>query len=421
MATKLELKTAEVTEKRGRLGKFFDDHKKPEGFTFSAAQVDEVKALNTELDALGKEVAELRELDAIEVKNREAIEALNTPNRNVPFASGGAGGGAGRIDTKGMGSDGFSHPARVEVGRLFVESKGFKNRQAGVPLAASFPDLEVKTLFQTSAGWSPFVPRIPTVALSPQQQPRVIDVFPTGTTASAAIKFMQETTFTNAAAGVAEAGAYPESALQLTELTQNVIKLATFLPVTDEQLEDVEGTRDYVDGRLGLMMGQLLDNQLTTGSGAGSNLTGLANIAGIQNVAKVAGDATTDALLKAIVGVQTIGFAQPSAIVMNPTDWMNVRLLKTADGIYIWGHPSANGPATMWGLPVVASTFVTLGTSYTGDYMGQTQVFYRRGLEFLVTNSNNDDFTKGRQCIRCDMRVVLVCFRPSAIRKTTGL
>lgn len=417
MATKLELKVAELTEKRTKLDRLFTENKSAEGLTLNATQVDEVRTLNTELNALGTEVKSLRELEEIEAKNRESLDTLNTPTRTVPFAG-------GKPETKGMGTDGASHPARVEIGRAFTESKSFKGWEPGRSksgMEVSMPDVEVKTLFQTGAGWSPFSPRIDRVALSPQQQPRIIDAFPTGTTNSVAIKFMQETTYTSAAAGVAEGGDYPAAALALTEQSASVIKLATYLPVTDEQLEDVDGARDYIDNRLGLMMGQLLDNQLLTGSGSGANLTGLANVSGIGNVAKVSGDETTDAWLKAIVGVQTVGFAEPSAILCNPTDWMNVRLLKTADGVYIWGHPSMVGPATMWGLPVIASTYVTAGTSFTGDFKGQTQVFFKRGLTFKVTDSNNDDFTKGRQCIRCDMRVVLVVFRPSAIRKTTGL
>ncbi len=396
MPTKLETKTAEITAKRTKLNELFTSNTKPEGITFTAAQIDEVKTLNTELTAIGKEVADLRVLEDIETKNRAELEALQTPGRTIPFP-GGSGGSGFNIEAKGHYGAALEPP---DLGKMFIESKGFKAWKPGHVLSASMPEIETKTLFQTSAGWTPFVPRIARVALSPQQQPRVIDAFATGTTGSAAIKFMQEDTFTNNAAGVAEAAAYPESAYHLAEITQNVNKLATFLPVTDEQLED---------------------NQLVTGSGSGANLTGLQFVSGIQTAAQVGGDATTDTILKAIVKVQSVGFSEPSAVLFHPTDWMNVRLLKTPDGIYIWGHPSQTGPAMIWGLPVIASTYVTLGTSYVGDFKGQCQVFYRRGLEFLVTNSNNDDFTHGRQCIRCDMRVVLVVYRPKAVYKATGL
>lgn len=415
MATKLELKTAELTEKRNRLAGLFDAHKGPEGLTLSAAQVDEVKGLNTELNALGKEVKDLRDLDEIETKNRESLEALNTPARTVPFGHG------GKPETKGTGTDGASAPARPDLGKLFVESKGFQGRSSGMSAKISLPDLEVKTLFQTSAGWAPFSPRIGHVALSPQQQPRIVDVFPAGSTGSAVIKYMQETTYTNAADWTAEAAQFPESALALTEVSVNVVKLSTFLPVTDEQLEDVDGARDYINSRMELMMGQRLDSQLLAGDGTGSNLLGLDAVSGIQTRAAAGADETTDTLLKAIVDVQATGFAEPSAILMHPTDWMNVRLLKTADGIYIWGHPSTVGTATMWGLPVVSSTYVTAGTARVGDFKGQSQVFHRKGLEFLISNSHSDFFIKGKQAIRCDQRVVLVVFRPTAFVKVTGL
>ena len=424
MPTKLETKTAEITEKRNRLAGMFDTAKSAgDGLAFTAAQVDEVKTLNTELNALGREVAELRTLDEIETKNRAELDALNTPVRQLPFS--GRMRPDGSIETKGgdggAANDGQYGYARPDLGTRFIESKAFKAWQHGQPIHVSMPDIEVKTLFQTSAGWAPFIPRIARIALSPQQLPRIIDVFPTGTTGAAAIKYMQETLYTNNAAGALEAGTYAESAYQLTEQTQLVVKLTNSLPVTDEQLDDVEGARDYINNRMELSQGQLLDNQLLTGSGVGANLLGIANVVGIQTAAQIAGDDALDSWLKSITAVQTVGFSEPSAILANPIDWQNVRLLKTTQGQYIWGHPSVVGPATAWGLPVVTSTFVPAGESFTGDYRGQTQIFFRKGLEFMVTNSHQDDFTHGRQMIRCDQRCVLVVYRPKAIFKTTGI
>src|SRR5207245_1264112 len=82
---------------------------------------------------------------------------------------------------------------------------------------------------------------------------------------------------TNAAAETAENSAYPESALQLTERTSAIQKIPTFLPVTDEQLEDVEQVRGYLTDRLVFMIRQRLDAQVLNGNGTAPNLKGILN------------------------------------------------------------------------------------------------------------------------------------------------
>ena len=75
----------------------------------------------------------------------------------------------------------------------------------------------------------------------------------------------------------------------------------------------------------------------------------------------------------------------------------------------------------MWGVPVVASTYITAGTGYVADFIAHTMLFWRRGIEFLVSNSHSDYFARGQQAIRADARCSLVCFRPTAITKFSGI
>ena len=420
MATKLEQKQAEKTEKVNRMAKFFEEKKTPEGFNMTKAETEQVQSWNKELEELSVEVKSLHDMDEIERKNLERIKELNTLERpgGVSFKGG--------IDPRGMGNDGAALMGhRPRLGDIFTKSKGYKERK-GNTFSASDTGVEMKTLFSTTNGWDPFVTRLPRVALSPQQAPKIVDAFPVGTTNQHSIKFMLETTYTNAAAEAVEGALYAESALKLTEQIQAVVKLATFLPVTDEQLEDEEQARDYLNNRLELMLRQRLDSQLANGDGSGANLLGLANISGINTLTlgtspSLPTDSAMDLILRSIVKVQTVGFADPSAILMNPTDWMNIQLLRTADGLYIWGHPSSDGPKTMWGVPVVASTYITAGTGYVADFIAHTMLFWRRGIEFLVSNSHSDYFARGQQAIRADARCSLVCFRPTAITKFSGI
>ncbi len=287
-------------------------------------------------------------------------------------------------------------------------------------IAHELDDFQLKAVFTTAAGWAAPVIRNGVVVESAQRQPvGLIDLLPTTTTTAAAITYMEETTFTNAAAETAEGGAKPESTLVLTERTSNVRKIPVILPVTDEQLADVPQVRGYLENRLPFMVRQRLSAQVITGNGTAPNLRGLLNVAGIQTQAKGA-DPVPDAIYKAMVKVMTgTGQAMPNGVVINPLNWQEVRLLRTVDGIYIWGNPSDAGPERIWGLTVAQDQAITAGTALVADFT-MTELAIRQGLT-VELGYNADDWAKNQQTFRAEMRVALVAYRPAAICTVTGL
>ena len=224
------------------------------------------------------------------------------------------------------------------------------------------------------------------------------------------------------------AGAHPvllihldaEAALALTEQSSPVRKIAVFLPVTDEQLEDEQQARGYINNRLPFMLRQRLDGQVLVGNGTAPNLRGFLNVVGIQTQAKGA-DPVPDAIYKGMVLSRVTGRAFPNAVVFHPLDWQDVRLLRTADGIYIWGSPSEAGPARIWGLPVVESDAITQNTALVGDFANFSELSVRRGIDVQVSNSHGTYFVEGKQAVRADMRVALVVYRPAAFCTVTGV
>jgi HK97 family phage major capsid protein len=379
----------------------FDKVKSISGNPFEKAAV--VRKLNDELTDLGKEYDTLKGVERA---------ADNVKTAGVSEGGGEAGDGARR--------DGYSgKPSRKTFGEAFTASDAYKLK-SGRTGPESTLDIDVKTLMTTVAGWDPEEVRNGKVVPFATRPIQVADLFPQTETTQSAIQYMEETTYTNAAAEIAEAGTFPEAALALTEQTVLVRKIAVFLPVTDEQLEDEPQVRGYIDNRLPFMIRQRLDSQLLVGNGTAPNLRGLLNISGIQTQAK-GSDPTPDAIYKAIVKVETTGQAMANGVVMNPSNWQDIRLLRTADGIYIWGNPSDAGPERIWGLQVVRAQAETAGTAIVGDFQNFSELSIRRGIDVQVSNSHSTFFVEGKQAIRADMRAALVVYRPAAFCLVTGL
>lgn len=367
----------------------------------SKAKVAWIQSKNTEIDDLAIEVEGLKAVE----KAGEAVKGRE-PGR-------GESGDAQDSDRRDGGRQAKS------LGELFVESKAYKGRQGSNGPEARL-DIELKSLFDTSVGWAPESVRGPRVVDYVTRPIQLINLIPNTTTGQNAVVYMEETIFVNNAAEIPEGGPYPESGLGLEEKTSPVRKVGTWLPITDEQLEDVPQARGYIDNRLPYMVRQRLDSQLLVGSGSGSNLRGILNTPNIQTQAK-GGDPTPDAVYKAMTKIKVNGLAMPNVTVWNPADWQDVRLLRTTDGIYIWGSPSEAGPARIWGLPVVEAFGLTEGTAVVGDFANFSELAVRRGMDVQISNSHADFFTNGKQAVRADVRVAFIVYRPAAFATVTGV
>lgn len=351
-----------------------------------------IKALNDEMSDLGAKVDQLKAVSAA---------AENLSNHQP---------GDAQSDAPA------SKAAKVDPYAAIVKSAAFKN----IGQKAEIPDVTLKTLFETGAGWAPESTRSGVVVLDAQRPVQVTDLLPQLVTGQAAYKYMEETTFTNNAAERAEGGAYGESAFALTERSATIESVGTFVPVTDEQLEDVAEAEEYLRSRLAFAVRQRVDSQILVGDGSTPNIEGVNNVSGIQTQAKGA-DTTPDAVYKAMVKVRVSGRAMPNAVIAHPNDWQDVRLLRTSDGIYIWGSPSDPGPARIWGVNVVESDAQTENTMVVGDFANYSALVVRRGLEVRVSDSHSDYFTKGKQAIRAGVRLATVWYRPAAFCTVTGV
>lgn len=413
-----------MTAKRKKMNEIFEaggadrDFAKKEvleltGAKDSAGVVAKIKEMNAELADLGKKHDELVEMNNIEEQNSEQIKRLKQPHFRPPLPDGGD-------------RDDVRQSAQKSLGSIITKSGAYdtyrKNKSQPVTEQLDGEEnasISMKTLMSTSAGFAPESTRISRIQEAVTRPIQVLDLIPTFPTGQAAVVYMEETTRTHNAAERNEGASYAEDAFAFTEQSETVRLIGTSLPITDEQVEDVPFIEGYASQRLVFSCRQRFDGQVLNGNGSAPNLRGINNKVGIQTQAKGA-DPTPDAFYKAMTKIRVTGRAFPNAIVIHPNDWQEIRLLRTADGIYIWGSPSEVGPERMWGAQVAQSDAQAEGTGLVGDFLNHCAAFERRGIEIAI-GYVNAQFGEGKKTIRAGFRVTFIVFRASAFCQVTGI
>jgi hypothetical protein len=370
----------------------------------------EIKRRNDELTALGIDEDRLSLIANIGQQNETRQKHFADPAGGMVFSG------------NGSGADSGWQPRKTLRERI-TEHKGYQAFKAGHvrDVVLDLPGVDFKTLI-TLADISPQADRRATVDM-PLEDRIISDLMGSSDTNSNVVEYFEETTVTNNATTVAEGSAKPESALDWTLRSEPIRKIGTFIPATKEVLDDVPQVEGAIRGRLSYMVRRVEEAQLLTGNGVGQNLTGLLNRSGIQTQAKGT-DPNPDAVYKAmqkVRGSAGTGFAEPTAVVFNPNDWTLIKLLRTADGIYIWGNPSDEGPDRIWGKPVRQTTAMTAGTALVGAFRPWAEVLRREGISVTLSTEHSTFFVENKVAILAEERLGLAVYRPSAFCTVTGI
>lgn len=432
MSTNTEVKTWEnlsfnelgafKDQKIAELDTYFKSHTKDGQIVMDADELEIARAKNKEITDATKRWEQLREATEMFQKTVEAHSKINTVNRQAPF-----------IVSDGNGQ--FQQQGAVKsLGEMFTETNAYKahkglhdsgNYEYRAALGENLSAAEMKTLMMTSAGFAP--PNDRTAKLVPfaLRRPTVGDLIPTDPTTLTTVKYMEETTWgtastnANPAAAVAEGDAKPEAELEWTEQSAEVEKIAVWIPVTTEQLEDVPGIQGVINNRLSMMLQLKEEDYLLTGTGISPQIEGFLVKSGVLTQA-AAGDTNIDAIYRGMTKVRVSGFAEPTAVVVHPNNWTPIRLAKTLDGLYIWGHPSDPGPERIFGKSVVVTQAITANTALTGDFQLYSHISRRKGITIIVGTIGNQ-LIENKKTIVAEMRESLEIYRASAFCKVTGL
>lgn len=391
---------------------------------------EKTQTMQAKFDELMAETVELKANIEREQKLAEVNSFINEPARVEPRG--------------GIIFDNGTKTEFKSLGEVFVESKAYNDAPKGqksadgqmsnssrveakaghsLPLPALRKMQQKATFTGSGTGLTTYDrPNFGVVELGIQPM-TVADLFSQSQTDSNTVRFVQEVSHTNAATTVAEGAQKPEASFDLVEADAPVRKVAVTARITDETFADFPQVRDYINNRLTFMVEQTEEVQLLSGSGVAPQILGLTTAGSGIQTQSLGADSLQNALYKAITKVRTVGFFEPDAIVMHPTDYQTLRLAQEGGttgqyfgGGYMlgaFGQPFVSTPP-VWGLKTVVTTAATVGNAVVGAFKLGATVFYRNGLTVDATNSNEDDFEKNLISLRAEQRLALAILRPLA-------
>ena len=250
----------------------------------------------------------------------------------------------------------------------------------------------------------------------------VADLMAPGTTDSNLVTVMKEKTVLNAAAVVPSGGLKPESSITFEAGGEPVKKIATWLAVVTELLEDVPGLAAYLNTRLMHFVRLAEDNELLNGDATGDHFNGIVHRAAAPPIARTGTENNADAILRQITAIETATQDTVSGIVMNPANWNAVASLKATDGTYIGSGPfETPGRKMLWGREVAVTPAQVINTAVVGAFRTASQFRRRTPLQVSASNSHASFFIENKVALLAEERGALVVYRDAAFGLVTAL
>lgn len=349
----------------------------------------EAKTIGEKLAAARKSAETLAALDAMAPRQEDRRQDVPSKSLGEHFVKHGM---SRLIDTKG------TKGASVSVPEYFVKDSPATHQVTGwtdgVPYLTDYDRTVVRT----------FRPRL-----------TVADLLGAGTVSGNAISYLVEGARVGAFTIVDEAGAKPQiEYVNPTAVVDAVKKIAGFIKLTDEFIEDADFLVSEINQRLLYDLGWKEEQELLNGSGIGSEIKGLL----ARDIQTETGDDAADdpdAVFRAMTKCEVASGLPADGIVIHPYDYQGFRLARDGNDQYYGGgfFSAQYGPGgftmtpPLWGLRTVVTPAIDQGTALVGAFSMAATLYRKGGVRVESTNSHDTDFTSNLVTIRAEERLAL--------------
>lgn len=262
--------------------------------------------------------------------------------------------------------------------------------------------------------------RVAGYKFDPSRSVHVRNLIPQGSTASDVVRFVKESGYSNGAATAAEGATLAQSDFDMTASDANVRKIGTYFRISEEMLADTPQLTSYLSARAPEKLLSVEDTQILSGNGTAPNLSGIiTDAADFDTSSGGAFYQSVDAanefdVLVATLNQLAISEYQADYIMLHPTDFHKILLLKDTQNNYLKDQVYAGLQPNFMGVPVVINTAITAGTFLAGNFGVGTQLWIRDnvGVEFFREDGTN--VRDGFVTVRVSERIALTNYLPNA-------
>lgn len=265
-----------------------------------------------------------------------------------------------------------------------------------------------------SAGAALQAYRDPDIVPLPARRPVVRDLLPVIEMTGGSVEVVRVSGRNNNAAPVAEGAAKPGSDMQLSLETINARVIAHWMKVSRQVLSDLPQLEGLIDTELLDGLALIEESQILNGDGTSQNLQGLIPSAtDFAAPITIATPTMLDTLGLALLQ-NALAHFPATGIILHPSDWTRITLLKNSDGDYIMGSPGSAISQRLWGLPVIATQAMAVGQFLVGDFP-RAATLYDRWSARVELGTVDDDFTKNLVTVLAEERLAQAIKQPTAL------
>jgi len=262
--------------------------------------------------------------------------------------------------------------------------------------------------------------RVDGIKYDPARAVHMRSILPQGTTASDVVRFVKESAYSDGTATKAEGATLGQSDFNLTASNAIVTKIGAYFRVSEEMLADAPAIASYISVRAGDKLMAQEDAQILNGNGTAPNLSGI--ITDSADFVTGSGGAFYQSVesanefdvLVAALNQLALSEFQANYIILNPSDFHKILLLKDTQNNYLKDQVYAGLAPNFMGVNVIVNTAIAAGSFLVGNFAVGSQLWTRDNMSVEFYREDGTNVRDGFVTAVVKERIALTNYLPNA-------